>query len=344
MTEARSAAIAMKAVAARAAVVAVCLFAVQCGQAPTTPTPTPRPTPTVPDPNQGPSVPIPSAPVLFSGAGDIGSCDPGSNPDGTARLLENLGGKIFTTGDNAYGANNGTARDFQDCYQPTWGRTAIKDRTFPTPGNHDYGDDTRTEANAYFNYFGGNAGPAGLGWYSFDYGDWHIISLNSNFSSGRNGGGGGPNVGVGPGSAQMAWLTGDLQANRARCTLAYWHHPLFSSGRNGSSTLMRSIFKALYDANADLVVNGHDHMYERFAPQDPDGRPDNARGIRQIIVGTGGHPMMSPVMNRMPNSERVVTNQFGILKLTLNADSYSWEFVTVGGGVQDASSGPVACH
>jgi hypothetical protein len=341
MGQARPAAFARKTLTAGATAVAVCLFAVQCGQAPTGPTPTPAPTPTVPDPNQGPVVPIPSGPVLFSGAGDIGDCAPG-NPEGTARLLENLSGRIFTTGDNAY--PGGTASDYQRCYSPSWGRTTIRDRTFPAPGNHDYGDDTRNEANAYFNYFGANAGPPGLGYYSFDYGDWHIISLNSNSSSGRNGAPGGPNVGVGPGSAQMAWLIADLQANHARCTLAYWHHPVFSSGPNGSAAAMRPIFRALYDANADLVITGHDHLYERFAPQDADGRPDNARGIRQFVVGTGGHQTLTPIVNALPSSERRVTNQFGILKLTLNTDSYSWEFVTVNGGTQDASSAPVACH
>jgi hypothetical protein len=342
MTAGRSSAFGRRTFAASAAVIAVCLFAVQCGQGPTGPTPAPVPTPTVPDPNTGPIIPLPSGPVLFSGAGDIAECtDARSNPTGTAHLLESLGGRFFTTGDNAYTA--GTADQFQNCYGPSWGRSIIKDRTYPVPGNHDYGDDTRPEANAYFSYFGSNAGPFGLGYYSFDYGDWHIIALNSNFAMGRNGAStGGPAGGVGPGSPQVAWLQSDLQANHAKCTLAYWHHPLFSSGGNGPSGAMRTIFRILYEANADVVLNGHDHFYERFSPQNADGVRDDARGIRQFIVGTGGHPSLTAIRNREPSSEKIIPNQHGILKLTLNTDSFAWEFVTTNSGVQDI--GTATCH
>jgi hypothetical protein len=317
--------------AATAAVLLVCFFAVQCGQSPTGPTPSPAPTPTVPDPNTGPVIPFPTGPVLFSGAGDIGSCDSGNGTEITARLLENLGGRIFTTGDNAYPF--GEATNFQRCYDLSWGR--FKDRTYPVPGNHDYGDDQRSEANAYFSYFGSNAGAFGAGYYSYDYGSWHIIALNSNFK-------GPAHVGVAVGSPQMSWLVNDLQVNHPRCVLAYWHHPLFSSGQNGPSPDMHPIFKALYDANADVVLNGHDHIYERFGPQDADGRRDEARGIREFIVGTGGHQQLTAAPTATTNSDRKITGQFGILRLTLNTDSYAWEFVTGNGSVQDSGSG--TCH
>jgi len=327
MTE-RSVPFGRRTFAAIAAVLFVCFFSVQCGQSPTGPTPSPAPTPTVPDPN-GPFVPpVVGGSVLFSGAGDIGECTGG--PAATGRMLANLGGTIFTTGDNAY--PNGTFSDF-NCYDSTWG--SFKDRTYPVPGNHEYADDHRSDANAYFAYFGTNAGQPGRGYYAYDVGSWRIIALNSNFKSPES-------IGVGPGSAQMAFLQGELQTSHQRCVLAYWHHPLFTSGQNGPSPDMRPIFRALYDANADVVLNGHDHIYERFKPQDADGRFDAARGIREFIVGTGGHPLLTPRATAAGNSDAFVSGQHGILKLTLNADSYAWEFVTTTGAVMDSGSG--SCH
>jgi hypothetical protein len=254
------------------------------------------------------------------GAGDIAIC--GGNAEATARQLDGIGGTVFTLGDNAY--SSGTNADFQNCYEPTWGRH--KSRTRPTPGNHDY---ATPGAVGYFDYFGLNAGPSGVGYYSFDLGAWHIISLNSN-------------VATDAGSPQAAWLRADLAANAApRCTLAYWHHPLFSSGPNGNreTPVMREIYRILYNANADLVLVGHDHTYERFAPQDADGRLDIVRGMRQFVVGTGGVSLYGFEAIR-PNSE-VRLSSHGVLKLTLMSDQYQWDFLALSGG---GDSGTTLCH
>lgn len=248
-------------------------------------------------------------PVLV-GAGDIAAC----NKDGdeaTANLLDNIPGTVFTTGDNVY--NNGTTDDFVNCYHPSWGRH--KDRTYPSLGNHEYLTDG---ASGYFDYFGSMAGDSDKGYYSYDLGDWHIIVLNSNLP-------------VHPGSEQEQWLREDLAAHPVICTLAYWHHPRFSSGSvHGSDPHMEPLWQALYDFSADIVLAGHDHTYERFAPQNPQGEADSHRGIRQFVVGSGGrshYPFNSPIAN----SEVRNSDTFGVLKLTLHADSYSWEFIPEAG-------------
>lgn len=306
----------------RAAALVVCAATLaQCSHQSTDPsTPSGPTTPPLLGPPT-PSEPVPPAfgPQTFVGAGDIGAC--GGSAESTARLLDRIGGTVFTLGDNAY--PSGTRENFRDCYDPSWGRH--KDRTRPTPGNHDY---QSPGAAPYFEYFGPNAGPAGLGYYSFDLPPWHIVSLNSDPSS----------VGV-----QEGWLRADLAASSARCTIAYWHHPLFSSGPNGDTPYMRGLFRVLYEANVDVVLNGHDHLYERFAPQDPSGAPDPARGIRQFVVGTGGVPFYQ-FTTRKPNSEVQVTGPgtAGVLKLTLLPDTYEWEFITIGSGTRDNGTG--RCH
>jgi acid phosphatase type 7 len=257
-------------------------------------------------------------PQVFVGAGDIAQCN--RNSEDTARLLDTIGGTVFTSGDNAY--FHGTRENYRECYEPTWGRH--KTRTRPAPGNHEY---ESPGAAAYFEYFGLNAGPPGLGYYSFDVGTWHAISLNSNVPADR-------------GSPQGAWLANDLATFSAfRCTIAYWHHPLFSSGPNGNTGSMRDFWRMLYDADVEIVLNGHDHLYERFAPQDPDGRPDPARGIRQFTVGSGG-AALSGFPTTRPNSE-IRISAYGVLKLTLSADAYEWEFIPVS-GARDSGSG--RCH
>ena len=295
----------------------VSLVCVQCGSQ----TPTGPGVPVPVEPGPGPIVPpIPGPgglPQVFVGAGDIGQC--GGSSEATARLLDGIGGTVFATGDLAY--FSGTRQEFRDCYDPTWGRH--RGRTRPVPGNHEY---ESTGAAPYFEYFGLNAGPFGLGYYSFELGDWHVVALNSN-------------IAVGAASPQGAWLQGDLLANRSRCTIAYWHHPLFSSGPNGNTRSMRELWRALYDAGTDVVVSGHDHLYERFAPQDPDGIPNPTRGIREFVVGTGGAALY-PHVSVQPNSE-VQISSFGVLKLTLSADTYEWEFVPVAGR-RDAGRG--MCH
>jgi hypothetical protein len=289
----------------------VCLACGYCGsQSPVGPPPGPGPTP----------IPIPSGPQIFAGAGDIAMCD--RNAVDTGALLDSIGGLIFTLGDNAY--FQGTRQQYRDCYDTTWGRH--KGRTFPVPGNHEY---ESPGALPYFEYFGELAGgPEGRGYYSFEVGDWHAVALNSNIS-------------VSASSAQAMWLRADLAANRTRCTIAYWHHPLFTSGPDGDTPSMRELWRILYEANAEIVLNAHEHMYERFAPQDPDGRLDNARGIRQFIAGTGGAFLYQPVTLH-PNSE-IRISSFGVLKLTLSSDRYQWEFIRVGGaGATDGGSG--VCH
>jgi acid phosphatase type 7 len=315
----------------RAATVAVCLLTLQqcsrpTGSGPTGPSGNGNQPPTTPQPN-----PSPPGPQTFVGAGDIAICDIGAQ-EATARLLDGIGGTVFTLGDNAY--PNGRAEDFSRCYDPAWGRH--KARTRPAPGNHDYNS---PGAQPYYDYYGTNAGPSGAGYYSYNLGAWHIIALNSD-------------AGVATGGGQEAWLRQDLAANAdSKCTLAYWHHPLFSSGQNGNNPYMRATFRILYENNADLVLTGHDHTYERFAPQDADGRPDPTRGIRQFVVGTGGMVPLYQFTSSQPNSERKETSltrdpkdhaTHGVLKLTLNADSYGYEFITVGRGTLDAGSG--TCH
>jgi hypothetical protein len=229
---------------------------------------------------------------------------------------------VFTTGDNVYGG--ATLQQYQRCYGPTWGR--FLSRTHPSPGNHDY--DGAAGLSGYFQYFQGSTGPEGEGYYSYDYQGWHIVALNSRIS-------------VAAGSPQLQWLEADLSASNARCTIAYWHYPLFSSGRNGNNFGMRDLWRSLYDHNVDIVLNGHDHSYERFAAQDPNGRADPARGIVQFTVGTGGADLYE-FLKKEPNSEvQFVTH--GVLKLTLESSGYSWEFLpATGGSFHD--NGHNLCH
>ncbi len=252
---------------------------------------------------------------------DIAACD-SQGDEATGALVDTIPGTIIVAGDIAY--ESGTAREFADCYEPSWGRHRA--RTRPAPGNHEY---VTSDAKPYFDYFGANAGPAGRGYYSFDLGAWHIVSLNSN-------------IDATVGSAQAQWLTDDLAANRAACTLAYWHHPVFSSGLHGSIPKMRAIWQLLYDAGADVVIAGHDHHYERFFPQTAAGVPDSTRGLRQFIVGTGGRSRY-PALFAQPNTEMRADKVDGILKMTLRASDYSWEYVpTIRGAAVDA--GTARCH
>jgi hypothetical protein len=258
-------------------------------------------------------------PVVFVGAGDIANCDvaSGGGAVATARVLDRIPGTIFTLGDHAYPA--GTAKDFKSCYENTWGRH--KARTRPAPGNHDYGT---PKATGYFDYFGENAGPDRRGYYSYNLGAWHIISLNSYVpADGR--------------SDQVKWLREDLAANPAACTLAYWHIPLFSSGAHGNDRRMVDVWKVLYEARADVILSGHDHDYERFAPQDWRGRSEPERGVRAFVVGTGGGGVYR-FKRVQANSEVRNDGAYGVLKLTLAATSYDWEFVPAVGTFKDSGS------
>lgn len=268
--------------------------------------------------------PSPDVAVLV-GAGDIADCKAIEPAEATARLLDTIPGTVFTLGDNAY--PDGTARQFADCYEPTWGRHRA--RTRPAVGNHDYHS---PRADPYFAYFGAAAGEPGKGYYSYDVGEWHAVVLNSNCDE----------VDCRSGSPQERWLRADLAAHHTACSLAYWHHPRFSSGPHGSAAEMAPLWQALYDAGVELAVGGHDHDYERFAPQDAAGRLDRARGVRQFVVGTGGRNAYR-FSGSEPYSEVRASDIFGVLKLTLFPSRYDWEFVSVAGQTF-ADSGSEVCH
>ncbi|TDC36963.1 DNRLRE domain-containing protein [Micromonospora sp. 15K316] len=269
----------------------------------------------------GTTTPPPSGDPVLVGVGDIS--DSGSGDTATAALLDGISGTVFTTGDNVY--SNGTASEFNSYYAPTWGRH--KSRTRPSPGNHDY---NTSGATGYYNYFGSQAGPSGRGYYSYDLGNWHVVSLNSNIS-------------MSAGSAQEQWLRADLVASTKPCTLAYWHHPLYTSSSNHApSTSTRPLYQALYDNNADVVVWGHNHVYERFAPMNPNGGYDASRGMRSFVAGMGGagHYSFGTIQ---PNSEARNSSAYGVLKFTLHANSYDWQFVPVA-GQSYSDSGTGSCH
>jgi hypothetical protein len=271
--------------------------------------PGPGPDPT---PNQGPFVLI--------GAGDIAQCgSPGS--EATAKQLDRLLGNIFTAGDNAY--FNGDAKDYATCYDPTWGRHI--NRTRPAPGNHEY---VTPGAPAYFDYFGDLAGPDRLGYYSYALGPWTIFSLNSEIS-------------MAPNSPQILWLRSQLTATHTSCSAAIFHRPLFTSGPNNDNPDTRDLWRTLYEFNVDVIINGHDHFYERFAPQDPDGKLDNARGMREFIVGTGGASLYQFVRNHTNSEVRAVL--FGVIKFTLQDTSYQWQFLPADPALT-GDSGIANCH
>ncbi|MFI7069312.1 CBM96 family carbohydrate-binding protein [Micromonospora sediminicola] len=263
----------------------------------------------------------PSGDPVLVGAGDISNS--GSGDSATAALLDGIPGTVFTTGDNVY--NSGTASEFSTYYDPTWGRH--KARTRPSPGNHDY---NTSGASGYYGYFGSQAGPSGRGYYSYDLGNWHVVSLNSNIS-------------MSAGSAQEQWLRSDLAASTKPCTLAYWHHPLYTSSSNHApSTGTRPLYQALYDYDADVVVWGHNHVYERFAPMNANGGYDASRGLRSFVAGMGGagHYGFGTIQ---PNSEARNSSAYGVLKFTLHAGTYDWQFVPVAGQTY-RDSGTGSCH
>jgi hypothetical protein len=264
--------------------------------------------------------------AVLVGAGDIADCTDLASAEGTAQQLEKIPGTVMAIGDLAY--PDGTKENFV-CYDKTWGR--VKHRTRPAVGNHEFHS---KDAVYYFDYFGKTAGDPKDGYYSYDLGAWHIVSLNSECAEV-----GGCNTG----SREEQWLRADLAAHPAPCTLAYFHKPLFSSGgKHGNDPEMKPLWQALYDANADVVVNGHDHNYERFAPQAPDGSADLKRGIREFVAGTGGKHLR-PMGPAVLNSEVRSADAFGVLKLTLRANGYDWQFIPVAGkNFTDSGSG--TCH
>jgi hypothetical protein len=256
-----------------------------------------------------------SDPVLV-GAGDIASCDDLAGAEATAKLIEKIPGTVFAVGDLAY--PDGSDDQFAECYGPTWGR--FKDRTRPAPGNHEYHSNG---ASGYARYFGTAAGDPTKGYYSYELGAWHIIALNSECAEVG---------GCEANSPQGRWLKHDLEQHATACTLAYFHKPLFSSGeKHGNDPTMLPLWQILYAGGADVIINGHDHDYERFAPQDPDGKADAERGIREFVVGSGGKNSHRTFAAPKPNSEVRNADTFGVLKLTLHPVSYDWEFVPEAG-------------
>ncbi|WP_220699306.1 DUF7594 domain-containing protein [Nocardioides cavernaquae] len=275
-----------------------------------------------PSPTTTTTAPPPSGDPIFVGAGDIAST--GSGDNATANLIAAMpsSATVFAAGDNAY--PDGTLSNYNTNYHPSWGQ--FKARTIPAPGNHEY---HTSGASGYFDYFGALAGPNRNGWFSKDIGNWHVISLNSE-------------VNMAAGSPQETWLRQDLAANSKPCTIAMWHSPLFTSGSHGPDSSVRPLYQALYDHNADVVVTGHNHNYERFAPMNPSGAVDNTRGIRHFVNGAGGssHYNFTSVA---ANSQARNADTYGVLKFTLHANSYDWQFVPESGKTW-TDSGTTACH
>jgi alkaline phosphatase len=268
----------------------------------------------------------PAKPQVLVGAGDIGSCS-SKGDEITAKLLDDLPGTVFTLGDNAY--YEGSPRQFADCYGSHWGRHRA--RTRPVIGNHDVITDN---GGPYYDYFGTAAGNRGEGWYSYKLGDWLVLALNSNCDV----------VGCDAGSAQAKWLEAELEREQPRCAVAMWHHPLFTSGHNHPpETRLRPLFEILYNHGVELLLTGHNHQYERFAPQTPDALLDEARGVREFVAGTGGAGLYKFQPEPAANSEVRDGKTLGVLKLELHEDSYSWQFV----GQPDkpfTDSGSTPCH
>jgi hypothetical protein len=273
-----------------------------------------------------PVPPPEEAPAVLIAAGDIASCD-WTGDEETAALVDGMPGTVQTLGDLAY--NSGTASQFANCYDPSWGRH--KARTRPAPGNHEYGT---TGASGYFGYFGAAAGEPGRGYYSYDLGAWHVVVLNSGRCA---------EISCADTSEQVRWLRADLDAHRAQCTLAVWHHPRFNSGvRHGNYGTVRSFWNVLYEYGAEVILNGHEHVYERFGPQSPTTAPDPARGLRQFTVGTGGASQREFIEVPKANSEVRLNAYLGVLRLELRAAGYRWAFISTDGVTRDAGEG--SCH
>lgn len=271
-----------------------------------------------------------SCAIRIAAAGDI-ACEPGwtsttsrCRMKATANLIARRGFvAVLPLGDTQY--EDGALWKFRRSYRPTWGR--VKSITYPVVGNHEY---HTPSADGYFDYFGAAAG--GRGYYSLALDEWHLVVLNSTcFAVG----------GCGRGSPQLRWLREDLDADASACTLAAWHQPRFSSGPHGNDRAFDRFWRALYGDGAEVVLNGHDHLYERFAAQDPDRNRDRERGIREFVVGTGGGSLYE-VERVRPNSVARRTDAFGVLALTLHPDGYEWRFVSIGGRTLDSGSTP--CH
>lgn len=276
-------------------------------------------TPVNESPQSTPPTPSPSGTTWINVFGDTGWCGSPAMAQ-VARLLEQLGGDILFAGDLAY--DSGTMEEFRRCFDPAFGR--FRSRSWAVPGNHDY---VTPGANAFFTYFGDRAGPTRSGYYSLRMAGWHVLMLNSMAPMARN-------------SPQFLWVQNELAGSPARCTLAVWHHPFDSSGPNGPNPMQRELWELLYRNNVDVVVAAHDHLYERFAPQDASMRNDPARGIRLFISGGGGAPPYQRARQALRSELMISTH--GLLRLKLDSALYEWEFIGVNGSVLDR--GLNICH
>jgi hypothetical protein len=274
---------------------------------------------------------IPGPGVTVYAAGDIADCKKftpeNTGAAKTARLTADglarePGAAVLSLGDHTY--PDGLIDEFLSCYGPTWGQ--FRDRTYPAPGNHEY---YSPAARGYYQYFGDAAGPQQRGYYSFKLGEWHVVSLNSNLSGDDY-------------RMQLAWLKNDLKENQARCTLAYWHHPLFSSGGHGNNPRVKALWQILEAAGADVVLASHDHGYERFARQNSAGDLDMERGMRSFVVGTGGAKLTRFIFVKA-NSNARTNSTHGVLRMALKPLGYEWEFMPVAGG-KFTDRGAALCH
>ena len=283
-------------------------------------------------------VALTGASVLI-GAGDIATCGT-KGDEQTAHVIDSVlradsaakvHDEVFTLGDNAY--PTGSASDYAICFTQSWGDSTklIMKNIRPTPGNHEH---LTNGAAPYYEYFGNRAGSPKKGYYSYDIGEWHVIVLNSEilvnsaFTADDH-------------KAQTDWLTEDLKSHKQKCTLAYWHHPRFSSGWHGSDPRIGEFWEILSPAGVDLILNGHDHEYERFLPQGPNAVVDSVNGIPQFVVGTGGGDLRG-FKKTVPNSAMRIQGHFGVLKVTLGATQWRSAFLDVNGKVWDPSGG--TCH
>jgi hypothetical protein len=258
-------------------------------------------------------------PAIMVGAGDIAGCPSNYRDEATARILDTIPGTVFTLGDAVY--EDGTAAEFANCYAPSWGRH--RTRTRPAIGNHEY----HNSGFGYFGYFGNaRSRPLGKAYYSYNLGDWHIVVLDSERTM----------------TEQATWLKADLAANRRRCTMAYLHQPIFSTGDLLPPARLKPLYTILYNAGADVVVTGHNHIYERFKPQNPAGQADWERGLRAFVVGTGGAPLL-PMRATTPNLEVRQNHTHGVIKFTLYWNRYRWDFIPVAGKTWK-DSGTTVCH
>jgi hypothetical protein len=287
-------------------------------------TPGPTNTPVTPGPTSVPptNTPVPSGndPIVLATGDSRTGCNSGATA--TANLLSRYAASTLLLF-NGDATDTGSYSEFTNCFNTTFGKYKAQIR--PEPGNHEYGT---SGASGYFTYYGTQAKPQGQSYYSFNIGTWHIVALNSE-------------IDISGTSAQVAWLKSDLAAHPTQCTLAYWHEPRWSSGNHGNNTFVSSLWQTLYDNNVDVVFNGHDHDYERFAPQNPSGGADSARGIREFVIGTAGAPPYAFSTIRA-NSEVRDTGHYGLVQFTLHPSSYDWKWV--GGTGSFADAGSTACH